>query len=62
MNPNVAIFLGSIIALVINLIIIAAVTRLFSIEQHLRKATILLTIIANRQGATEEDVKVALGQ
>lgn len=60
--PNTVTFLLVIVAIVMNLVIIAAVTRLFSIEQHLRKATILLTIIANRQGATEEDVKVALGQ
>lgn len=37
------------------------VTRLSSLDQHLEKAVLLLTVLANKQGATEEDIRRALG-
>ncbi|MBS2038370.1 hypothetical protein JST97_25555 [bacterium] len=33
-----------------------------AIETHTQKATVLLTVLANKQGATDEDVKTAMGR
>lgn len=61
MDPNLLIMLFLLAFLLIGIYAIyAIVSRLNNIEQGVEKTAILLTVLANKQGATEEDIKKAL--
>ncbi len=61
MEPNLLIMLFLLSFLILGIIALySIVSRLNNIEQGVEKTAILLTVLANMQGATEEDIKKAL--
>ena len=46
--------------MILAVIITLYVVRLASVDQQLEKAVLLLTVLANKQGATEDDIRRAL--
>lgn len=46
--------------MILGVIITLYVVRLASVDQQLEKAVLLLTVLANKQGATEDDIRRAL--
>lgn len=49
--------------MIIQLVVmIALFVRLAGLERGISRTVILLTVLANKQGATEEDIRLALGE
>jgi len=55
----IIVFLMLITMIFVGLILFCA-SKLFDIDRKLASTNLLLTVIANKQGATEKDVKEAL--
>ena len=53
-------YFAAVFSMILNVIITVHVVRLSSVDQHLEKAVLLLTVLANKQGATEDDIRRAL--
>jgi hypothetical protein len=58
---NVIIMLGFFVQLLLLMYLVAQVGRLQAIEQNTSRTVLLLTILANRQGATQADIDNAMG-
>lgn len=62
MTPSISAFLVivlSFLAILVTVGLVMSLIRLNNIEQHLERTALLLTVLANKQGATEEDIRKA---
>lgn len=59
--PSVFLLFYMVFNMILGVVMTVYVVRLSSIDRDLEKAVLLLTVLANKQGATEDDIRRALG-
>lgn len=59
--PSFVVLLYMAFSATLWVVIAVYLVRLSAVESSTEKAVLLLTVLANKQGATEEDIRRALG-
>lgn len=59
--PPLFLLFYMVFSMILGVVMTVYIVRLSSLDHNLEKAVILLTVLANKQGANEEDIRRALG-